>query len=673
MSESLYNLPKKQSELKRLFINIFVTIFGLVLGLCLATQFVAWQLDYHPVLGRPLLGNFYNPINFVVWQWTFGDYPMVKTILHQSASIFILVMGATIFLLVILNYSKHLKEKKSEVHGSAHWAKYQEISDAGLLWQDKGVYIGASENKKKRKLEYLRDNGDKHVLAFAPTRSGKGVGLVLPTLLSWRESVLVHDIKGENWALTAGWRKQLGQKVLKFDPTCADGSSACFNPLYEIRVGDNEVRDAQNIADMIVDPHGKGKDDHWTKSANALLVGVFIHVLYAEKDKTLSGAANLLSDPECSIVQTFERMLRTKHDSDNSRGWINRLSGKATQTHPLVSVVARDMLNKPPEESSSIVSTAISFLTIFRDPIISKNTSRSDFRVSDLMNHDKPVSLYLIVPPSDISRTRPLIRLILDQISRRLVEKMNFENGRSVAGYKHKLLLMLDEFASLGKLESFQDALTYMAGYGIKAYLIIQDISQLYAAYGKNEAIVSGCHIRVAFAPNKLETAELLSRMAGVATVVKHTKHYMGKRLSMMLPSVSEGAQEVQRNLITADEAMRLPEDDAIIFVGNMSPIYGKKIRYYQDEIFKNRANNKAPEKSDKISVDILSLGFPKFIEDDGTEEKKEEPKKPLVKKQPKKVKKENKLTEEDAACTKEIINDFYKEVAMVADADKLL
>jgi type IV secretion system protein VirD4 len=108
---------------------------------------------------------------------------------------------------------------------------------------------------------YLRHDGPEHVLCFAPTRSGKGVGLVIPTLLTWPYSTIVHDIKGENFQLTSGWRERFGS-VLLFDPT--DLASAAYNPLLEIRKGDCEVRDAQNVADILADPEGAlERRNHW--------------------------------------------------------------------------------------------------------------------------------------------------------------------------------------------------------------------------------------------------------------------------------------------------------------------------------------------------------------------------------------------------------------------------
>jgi type IV secretion system protein VirD4 len=265
------------------------------------------------------------------------------------------------------------------------------------------------------------------------------------------------------------------------------------------------------------------------------------------------------------------------------------------------------MMNKSENERSGVLSTAMSFLTLYRDPIVASNTDKSDFAVADLMNAEQPVSLYLVVPPSDKDRLKPLIRLMINQIIRNLTESMEFKDGRSVAGYKHRLLLMIDEFPSLGRLDIFQEALAFIAGYGMKAYLITQDLSQLYAAYGKDESIMSNCHIRIAYAPNKIETAELLSKMSGTTTIIKRQESFSGGRTKLMLDQISTSIQEVQRPLLTPDEALRLPgpqkdgqgnimeAGDMLIFVAGKAPIYGKQILYFKDPLFLARAKFPAP------------------------------------------------------------------------------
>ncbi len=493
------------------------------------------------------------------------------------------------------------------LHGSARFARFDEIKKMGLL-EPSGVYIGGIKNREKTL--YLRHNGPEHILAFAPTRSGKGVGLVIPTLLSWPESLVCLDIKGENWALTAGWRKEHGRNIcLKFEPSATHGSVK-FNPLSEIRLGtEKEVSDVQNIATMIVDPDGRGLSDHWAKTGYSLIVGTALHCLYVEKAQgriaTILDIANCLADPERPLEKTFQEMLTTAHRVDGP--------------HPVVAACAREMLNKAENELSGVVSTAMSFLSLYRDPVVAKNTAYSEFKISDLMNYERPVSLYIIVPPSDKDRLKPLIRLLINQIVRSLTQTMEFKDGESVRHYKHRLLLMLDEFPSLGKLDIFQESLAYIAGYGLKAYLITQDLSQLHAAYGKDESIMSNCHIRIAFAPNKPQTQELLSQMLGTASINKLSTS------STKLPGLLKPAQfstqwvETQRPLMTPEECGRLPgpikdkdgkileAGDMLIFSAGFVPIYGKQILYFKDPVFKARSEISAPRETEKVTEDFQS------------------------------------------------------------------
>lgn len=568
-----------------------------------ATESAADRFAYQPSLGAPSATLFgiplYPPWDLFLW-FRFLFVPGAGPILLSSFFIFMVGgVGATGGLWYVVNRS-NMADRKSTLHGSAHWATKEEIARTGLL-ADKGVYVGAFLDGSV--LRYLRHDGPDHVLAYAPTRSGKGVGLVLPTLLSWPQSVLVHDIKGENWALSAGWRqKELGSLCLKFDPTAGDGSSVRFNPLSEIRIGtDKEIQDVQNIATMIVDPDGKGLNDHWAKTGFSLLVGVILHVLYAESDKTLRGVARFISNPAAGGDTEFlEIMKSTQHDPKNLRGWVDR-TGNGTAVHPVVAESAQEMLNKAENERSGVISTAMSFLSLYRDPVVAKNTETSDFMLTDLMNADKSVSLYIVVPPSDKDRLKPLVRLIVNQTVRRLTESMAFADGKSVAGYKHRLLLMIDEFPALGKLDIFAEALAFIAGYGLKAYLITQDLSQLYAAYTRDESILSNCNVKIAYAPNKIETAKLLSEMCGKSTMFRATTSFSGGRFSWILKQKTIGEQEFGRELLMPDEAMSLPPDEALVFVAGHPPIRGKKIRYYEDPEFGRRAAISPPEKSDRV------------------------------------------------------------------------
>ena len=194
----------------------------------------------------------------------------------------------------------------------------------------------------------------------------------------------------------------------------------------------------------------------------------------------------------------------------------------------MVAATARELLNKSENERSGVLSTAVSFLSLYRDPTIARTTEACDWRIADLVAAEKPVTLYLVVPPSDISRTKPLIRLVLNQIGR-LTETLGGIEG---SAKKRPLLMMLDEFPALGRLDFFESALAFMAGYGVRVYPIAQSLNQIAKAYGENNAILDNCHVRIAFAANDERTAKRISDALGTATELRAQRNYAGHRLA---------------------------------------------------------------------------------------------------------------------------------------------
>ncbi len=551
------------SATKILWGQITVVFLIVLLTTWAATQYVAWSLGFQTQLGTPWFVVMGVPIYYppaVFWWWYFYD-AYAPEIFAKGGMI--AASGGFIAVAVAIGMSvwRAREAKNAATYGSARWAEKEEVKSAGLLNPD-GVVLGLYDR------DYLRHDGPEHVLCFAPTRSGKGVGLVVPSLLTWPGSAIVHDIKGENWQLTAGFRARHG-RVLLFDPT--NPKSSAYNPLLEVRRGEWEVRDVQNIADILVDPEGSlEKRNHWEKTSHALLVGAILHVLYAEDDKTLAGVAAFLSDPKRPIESTLDAMMKTSH------------LGEAGP-HPVIASAARELLNKSDNERSGVLSTAMSFLGLYRDPVVAEVTRRCDWRINDMVGGKLPTTLYLVVPPSDINRTKPLIRLILNQVGRRLTEDLQAKAGR------HRMLLMLDEFPALGRLDFFESALAFMAGYGLKSFLIAQSLNQIEKAYGPNNSILDNCHVRVSFATNDERTAKRVSDALGTATEMKAMKNYAGHRLSPWLGHLMVSRSETARQLLTPGEIMQLPPTDEIVMVAGTPPIQAKKARYYEDVRFKER------------------------------------------------------------------------------------
>ncbi len=548
-----------------LYGQVLVVLALTLSGVWSATQWTAAALGYQSRLGAPwfeLLGiPVYHPWRLFEWWFVFDAY--APEVFNVGGSI--AAFSSLLALVVAIGMAvwRARQARRVTTYGSARWADADEVRKAGLT-QPAGVFLGQFDD------QYLRHEGPEHVLTFAPTRSGKGVGLVVPTLLSWPTSAVIHDIKGENWSLTAGWRSRFSHCLL-FNPI--DLASAAYNPLLEVRRGAHEVRDVQNIADILVDPEGAlERRNHWEKTSHALLVGAILHVLYAGQDKTLRGVANFLSDPACTFELTLHRMMTTPHLGD--------------APHPVVASAAREVLNKSDNERSGVLSTAMSFLGLYRDPTVAEVTSRCDWRIADLISAEHPVSLYLVVPPSDISRTKPLIRLILNQVGRRLTESLDGSDGIE---RRHKLLLMLDEFPALGRLDFFETALAFMAGYGLRAFLISQSLNQIDKAYGQNHSILDNCHVRVTFATNDERTAKRISETLGTATELRAQRNYAGHRLAPWLGHLMVSRQETARPLLTPGEVMQLPSDEAVVMLSGLAPIRAKKLRYFTDANFQSR------------------------------------------------------------------------------------
>jgi type IV secretion system protein VirD4 len=560
----------------KLLVGQIVIVFAIVIaGVWFATEWCAAQLGFQQGLGSPwfvlLSLPIYLPWRLFEWWYAYDAYaPAIFDRAGALAAVSGLLGCATA---VVGSLWRARQNQLVTTYGSSRWASLQEIEAAGLL-RPRGVFLGRLGD------HYLRHDGPEHVMAFAPTRSGKGVGLVIPTLLSWTGSTVIHDIKGENWQLTAGWRSRFSHALL-FNPT--DPRSARYNPLLEVREGPDEVRDVQNIADILVDPEGAlERRSHWEKTSHALLVGAILHVLYAEDEKTLARVATFLSDPQRTFAHTLKLMMETNHLGTADR----------PRVHPVVASAARELLNKSENERSGVLSTAMSFLGLYRDPVVATTTAACDWRIADLVDAERPVSLYLVVPPSDISRTKPLVRLILNQIGRRLTERLEGDPGKR---RKHQLLMMLDEFPALGRLDFFESALAFMAGYGIRAYLIAQSLNQISKAYGENNAILDNCHVRIAFSSNDERTAKRISDALGTATELRAMRNYAGHRLAPWLSHVMVSRQETARPLLTPGEVMQLPSTDELVMVSGFAPIRATKLRYYDDHNFADRLTAAPP------------------------------------------------------------------------------
>jgi len=575
-----------------------------------ATQFVAYRVHYHPALGAPWFNHVYAPWAWAQWMQAPWAPNAKATFGMMSAG---LVGAVGIGLLAALSSSTSARRKPAKhegVHGTARFMSEPEIRRSGLLPHQPsrlaralgakakphaGVYVGGWTDAKGQ-IHYLRHDGPEHCIVIAPTRSGKGVGNILPTLLSWPASCLIYDEKGELWQLTAGWRSQHAKNTaIRWEPGAVEGGAG-FNFFEEIRLGTPyEVSDAQNIAQMICDPNGDGIEgkDHWGKTSFDLLAATILHVMHKAAARGAVGCpadlSEALSDPERDSKELWEEMRTNRH----------KPGGKV---HTFIASSGRDQIDRNEKERGSVLSSAKTYLNLFKDPIVGDNTRHSAFRIADLMNAERPMSLYIVTRGGDKERLRPLIRLLLTMAMRQLMGvELKYKNGQPIMPHRHRLLMMLDEFPSLGKLQIIQDALPKCAGYGIKAFLAAQSREQLFGAYGQYQSITGNCHIRIVYAPNERESAEWISSMIGNTTIIKEDVTESGTRLGSM-KNVSRTFHEVSRPLLTPDEiaALKKPRKDddgrivesgeMVAFVAGERPIFGTQILYFIDPTFERRA-----------------------------------------------------------------------------------
>lgn len=609
VSPSLYVLPTRERDpLSIIFRAVGAALWLALIVLAIATQSTAWALGYSAALGPPLIGHWYAPFSIVPWCLRFGHVrdPAVHAIFLRAY--LILAFGGSVatsaLTLLVMRRLARL-HRGSDLCGSAHFATEEEVEASGLL-AAAGVYVGAWRDPRSGQMRYLRDESTTHCAAIMPTGSGKTAGFVIPTMLSWPHSAIVYDLKGEIWQHTAGWRAAprerggLGQRVVQFNPAAASGS-ARLNPLDLIRVGtDYDVQDTQNVVSIIAG----GRERPTTDDANRFfdIMGqryaqlATVHVLYDKsRSPSLPGVAALLGDPTFADAEALLEYMRSfAHDPSGARGW-RTSSGAPTATHPLVTQIATEFLQMEPRVRANVIAEAQSFLTLYADPIVAANIETSDFDVRSLA--DGNATLYLVVPPAQKVRLRPLIRLVLAQtVLAQMREASDLGAPRT--------LVMLDEFGDIGAaLEAVRLLLTIGRGYRLKGYLIAQDFTQLEAHVGRGgSSLLANCAVRIASAPNDMASAEMLSRMCGTMTVRHTVRNYSGSRFGPLLAHTMASDHDVARPLLTPDEMLRLPAarkgpggevlepGNVIVFAAGHAPILGVTPFYFHDRTFRARA-----------------------------------------------------------------------------------
>ena len=441
-----------------------------------------------------------------------------------------------------------------KIHGDAKWASEEDIERANLRAKE-GMLLGVDDEG------YLVSPGYQHALLFAPTGSGKGVGFVIPNLLYWTGSCVVHDIKLENYEKTSGWRESIGQKCFVWAPADPDGNTHCYNPIDWVSSKPGQmVDDVQKIANLILPKH-----EFWENEARSLFVGVVL---------------SLIADP--NKIKSFGEVVRTMRSDDVVYNLAVVLDTLGHQIHPVAYMNIAAFLQKAEKERSGVISTLNSSLELWANPLIDTATATSDFNV--LMFKKEKTTVYVGLTPDNLLRLRPLMQIFYQQATEFLSRKV------PTSDEPYGVMFVMDEFPTLGKMEQFMTGIAYFRGYNVRLFLIVQDTQQLKGIYEESgmNSFLSNSTYRITFAANNIDTANLISQLCGNKTVQQES-YSRPKFFDFNPTSRTVNISEVQRALLLPQEVITLPRDEQILLIESFPPIKSKKIKYYEDRLFTKR------------------------------------------------------------------------------------
>lgn len=498
--------------------------FAMLLGAFTATEFFA--------VFSPIAGQLHWPWMIFVWwhKWGWG--------LVQDA----VVIGGIVAGVCCLGTLR----RRPTTPVSARWATRRDLRRAGLF-ASSGVVLGRYKGK------IVRHNGPEHVLCVGPTRSGKGVSHVIPTLRDWDGSVLVHDPKMELYQLTHAWRGTFS-RVIHFSPTSPD--SDCYNPLHAIRrTPEHMLRDAQLLAQMLATPDGQVVPGtvgyHFFLLASEFLAGLMLYGLVTGEATTLGGLNRMLT-----LEKPWDTLLKD-------------LMGCPEASVQRAAHVAEALADR---ELSGLQSTVHNALQLWSDPLVDRATSKSDFTLDDLRARQHPLTLYLSVPFSDQERLRPLSRLLVRQVLDHSTQHLR--------GWRQRLLVLIDEVTALRTMPVLSDGLDYLAGYGVKLDLITPSMTNLAHYYGTRNNFWEGSRVRLVFAPNSAVMAQFFARETGEQTV---TKTRQSRPEGGFWKAGTVSTETTTEPLLSPTALQQLKTGNVLLLVGNLPPVVLQQAPYYEE------------------------------------------------------------------------------------------
>ena len=628
--------------------NWLVPILCVVIGLFITTQKFAPMMNYDPhVIGRPLLilkngYRIYNPLIFILGMFKYMFDNTYSYYFFQAVppAFMGIALGVLIFVVTSILVSSH--QKNQHIHGTARWATVKDLERFGML-QQYGVVCGELESAKvgyhvdRKKANLVLDlhknpitrkeqiaslvchSGRTNTWMIAPTRSGKGVSTVIPTCLNYgvpyrawdkkthkhviegRGSMVIFDPKGENWAASAGWRSKFSN-CIPFRPLDPNGNTAHYNPLYEIPDSASEAyRWADSLASIFFESAkgksgGDGASEYFNSMARDIFSAVVMHVRFAAhidwKDKNLGTVLDKFSFAKTQEEQGEDdeegggcgaAMLKELRESVH----VNDSGEELSQIHDLIVQTANRSENQNGKERSSTYATVTSKISLFQDPLLRAATSYSDFTVDDFINSKNGISLYLIVEYPEIVRIAPVFRTIITFMIKKF--SAGTTNANEVK-LKIPCLFLLDEFPVLGYFPDIALNAGILAGYGVTFFIVSQSLNQIVDVYGENHPFLDHCKTLILYASGNYKDAKNFSETIGNRSVLLDNISASGNKFQVGYNNISRSSQETSTSLINPDELMKLEFNRAIIINQGMPPYKGKKVVYYEDPRFKNKA-----------------------------------------------------------------------------------
>ena len=460
------------------------------------------------------------------------------------------------------------RRKKPSIHGDARFAHAGDLSRHGLFKPSaNGILVG------KFKGDLVRLSGQQFVILAAPTRSGKGVGVVIPNLLEYRESVVVLDIKQENYELTSGWRASQGQEVYLFNPFAENRHTHRWNPLsYVSQDPAFRVSDLMSIAAMLY-PDGSDEQKFWVSQARNAFMAFTLFLFGKWDDDEKNGIPLQLRNKP-----TLGAVYRLSSGDGSDLRQLYQLLAQQTFLDGNAQAAFANLLSQANETFASILGTFKEPLNAWINPVLDAATSEDDFLLTDVRK--KKMTIYIGIQPNKLAESRLIVNLFFSQ----LINLNTKELPQNNPALKHQCLLLMDEFTSIGKVEIIASAVSYMAGYNMRLLPVIQSMSQLDATYGKDvsRTLITNHALQIVFAPREQQDANDYSDMLGYTTVRKENIT-RGRE-------VSRSHSEERRALMLPQELKAMgSEKEVFLYEGIPHPVMCEKIRYYRDKYFTAR------------------------------------------------------------------------------------